>query len=285
MSNAYIRLGRLLGFCCLLLSTGAMAATECENNFSGSGDPRNAVTYSTFVTFPDLDVRSAMGQIQKIALDNHLEIGAQTFEGDQGKLTLLQKDVRGQKGFALMAAASKSSGRVALIAQVSGGLASSGDTLRRNMCDMLGKVRMDSAGAAIAEQTQQSAGGITDITATDLAKDVWQSLNATKNPELVAVKYTNRVYRVDGQVSGAMVGGFGGVDPSQPISMPFIVVAHASGIGTVDLGMSQITIMCHTAPDQFSRFARLHHKDYATVIGKVTSFDGTSLHLDCRYEK
>jgi len=111
------------------------------------------------------------------------------------------------------------------------------------------------------------------------------------NTELVEALYVNRTYRIDGQVSrpDGQTGGLGRafeiMDASRSISMPFITTVRAGVLGIGEKMQSRYSVNCNSAPAQFQRFANLRNADYATVIGKVTGFDGGTLQLDCRFEK
>lgn len=75
------------------------AADTCEANFKTSGDPRNGASFETFVTIPGLDNHSALGQMEKIAMDKGFKVGAEDYSGTVGTLTLIQKNTFMHQGF------------------------------------------------------------------------------------------------------------------------------------------------------------------------------------------
>lgn len=72
----------------VLLAPVALAQSECAKNFRESGDPRNGATYLSYVTIPNLDAHSALGQVEAIGLAAGLKVGAENYEGDSGTLVL-----------------------------------------------------------------------------------------------------------------------------------------------------------------------------------------------------
>jgi hypothetical protein len=99
-----------------------LAQGSCESNLKVRGDPRNGAAYVTFVTIPNLDIHSALGQIEKIALDNNLTPGAENYEGDVGTLTVVRKDksslLHQDKGFPILIKADKANSRLIMALQL-----------------------------------------------------------------------------------------------------------------------------------------------------------------------
>jgi hypothetical protein len=294
------------------------AATECGRNFTTSGDPRNGATFTTFVKLQGLDVRSAIGQVEKIAIDQGIQVGADQIDGGFGKVTMVVKDPSGGHDYPLVAIAQKTTGRVALVAKLNQGQIFNNDQVRDHMCDMLSKVRMDAAGASAAAATQQKIGSgkITDIKALDLAQEVASALKQKQDAADVTMKYAGRVFRIDGQVSRptdgmSLVGDMQIANVTKSFSIPYITEVHGGLLGIGPMVQTPVQIMCRTAPDQFSRFAVLRNRDYATLIATVVGFNGKGrpksmfvdnpmttngsvfsdqsyggiLNVDCRYEK
>jgi hypothetical protein len=257
------------------------AATECGHNFTASGDPRNGATYATFVKLSGLDVHSAIGQVEKIAIDQGIQVGADQFDGGFGKVTMIVKDPNGGHDYPLVAAAQKTTGRVTLIAQLNRDQIINGDLMRDHMCDILSKVKMDAAGANVAASTQKKIGSgqITDIKAVDLSLEVSEALRQKQDAAEITMKYSGKVYRIDGQVSrpNTGMGMFGELQiagATKSLSIPYITEVHTGLLGIGPMTPTRVQIMCHTAPDQFSRFVSLHDRDYATLIARIVNFNG-----------
>ena len=70
--NRFVALAIMLLVFLLVGMKTAYSQSECEANFKVSGDPRNGASYLTYVTIPHLDIHSALGQVEKAALDGGL---------------------------------------------------------------------------------------------------------------------------------------------------------------------------------------------------------------------
>lgn len=294
------------------------ASTECGGNFSTSGDPRNGATFTTFVKLQNLDIRSAIGQVEKVAADRGIVVGGEQFDGGLGKVTMVVKDPNGGHDYPLMAAAQKGNGHLTLIAQLNRDQIVDNDLMRDRMCDILSRVKMDAAGASVAAATQQKLGSgkITDIKAMDLSLEIAEALRQKQDAAEITMKYAGRVFRIDGQVSRPNTGTqmFSEIQiagATKTLSIPYLTEVHAGLLGIGPMTQTRVTVMCHTPPDQFARFVTLRDKDYATLIGTVIGFSGKArpksfivdnpltttgsilsdqsyggiLNLDCRFEK
>jgi hypothetical protein len=292
----------------LLLSIGlltvrtAFAQDQCVTNFKVSGDPRNGATYLTFVTIPNLDIHSALGQMEKIALDNDLATGAETYEGDTGTLTVVRKDksslLHQNKGFPILIKADKSTGRLIMALQLNQGQISTAENMQSFMCGMLTHVTMDSAGAAAAAaaHAETHSDEITNTTATALAQKLTRrAFSRALKPDDIENEYMGRVYRIDGQVSimmtpGEALGRSQSIqDGRNSIDIPFSTVGVKTGLLGTPAGAQTGQLICHSDPKQLDRFLALRNGDYATVIGKVVQVVpnqfAATLYLDCSFEK
>jgi hypothetical protein len=291
----------VFGIFLLLLFVGvtpSFAADSCEANFKASGDPRNGATYVTFVTIPNLDPHSALGQMEKIALDMGFVMGSENYEGDAGTLTVIQKDknnlLHPHPGFPVMIRANKADNRLAIALQLNQGQTTDPGSLRTMLCGMLSKVTMDSAGASVAaqEHAQTHSDEIVNIKAPDLAVQMGKAMiGHSLHPEIVESQYLGRVYRIDGQVRIEMTPGEAVAraqsiqDGRNTFDISYITTKAGLLGGRVD---THTAIVCHTDPKQAERFLALRNNDYATLIGKVVQFAGTTyggnLYLDCHFE-
>ncbi|WP_445144629.1 hypothetical protein [Dyella sp. Tek66A03] len=270
----------------LFITQVAFAQSECAANFKVEGDPRNGASYLTFVTIPNLDIHSALGQIEKNALDQDFKIGAENYSGDQGTLTIVHKDslLHPEKVFPIMIGAYEATNRLAITLRLNPGGTVSSDSMRDFMCSMLSKVTMDSAGVARAAEAraQTHSDEIINVKAPDLAFQLDKALAIhAAHPEYVAGLYIGKVYRIDGQVSipiGAHAVGAPSFDIQYITSKFRLLPGITRGID------SRTAITCRTDPKQAGRFIALRNDDYATLIAKVVQLEGTTLYLDCHFE-
>ena len=294
--------GLLLGFLLLGVKT-ACAQNECAANFKVSGDPRNGATYLTYVTIPQLDIHSALGQIEKTALDSGLAPGAESYEGDEGTLTVVRKDksslLHQNKGFPILIKANTSNNRLAMALQLNQGQVSTAEDMQTFMCGILTSVKMDSAGAAsaAAAHSQTHSDEITNITATELGQKLTKrAFTRNLNPQDIENQYTGRVFRIDGQVSissaigEALARSQSIQNGTNSIQIAFNTSKVKTGLLGTPAGAQTGQVICRsTDPKQLNRFMALRNGDYATVIGKVVQVTAdqfaATLYLDCHFEK
>jgi hypothetical protein len=303
VKNRFVAISTSMFLCCFfLVAKTALAQDECAANFKVSGDPRNGASYLTFVTIPHLEIHSALGQMEKIALDNDLAPGAENYEGDEGTLTVVRKDKSGllhqNKGFPILIKANKANNRLIMALQLNQGQISTAANMQSFMCGMLTHVTMDSAGAAAAAaaHAQTHSDEITNITATELAQKVTRrAWGRPLKPDDIENQYMGRVYRIDGQVAIIMTPGeaLGRSQSIQSgrnsIDISFNTSKVKTGLLGTPAGAQTGSITCHTDPKQLDRFLALRNGDYATVIGKVVQVVpnqfAATIYLDCHFEK
>lgn len=283
----------------------AFAQNDCAANFKVSGDPRNGASYLTYVTIPHLDIHSALGQVEKISLDNGLAPGAENYEGDEGTLTVVRKDKTGllhlnnqNKGYPILIKANKANNRLIMALQLNQGQVATAENMQSFMCGILTHVTMDTAGAtaAAAAHAETHSDEITNITATELAQKLTRrGWGRALNPTDIENQYMGRIYRIDGQVSimmtpGEALGRSQSIqDGRNSIDLAFNTSKVKTGLLGTPPGSQTGSITCHSDPKQLNRFLALRNGDYATVIGKVVQVVpnqyAATLYLDCHFEK
>lgn len=291
--------------------------SECSAHFSEKGDPRNGAQYHTYVTLPNIDVQSAIEQLEEIVSHKGMQTGATQLDAGIAGVEILAK-IPGVAGdFSMGALAQKATNQVHIMATLNRGQIASNDQMRDSMCSILSGFSTGtlSKTAAYAESKTTKPSEIIDIKATDLAKQVGKALKESDDTTQLGIKFNGRTYRIDGQVSrpsGSSLG-FELLTASQSNrTLTITYVTKTYGIFGPKVGdgvQTPVSITCRTAPDQFARFAALKNEDYATLIGKVVGFVGKTrsksifnnpsksrslfadrsyggtLLLDCRYEK
>jgi hypothetical protein len=292
----------LLGLLSLFVAKTSFAQNECATNFKVSGDPRNGASYVTFVTIPNLDIHSALGQMEKLALDQGFVVGAENYEGDEGTLSIARKDKSGllhqDKGFPILTKAIKGNNRLIMALQLNQGQTSTAENMQNFMCGMLTKVTMDSSGAAVAEaaHAETHSDEIVNTTATELAQKLTRrAFSRALKPDDIINQYMGRVYRIDGQVSIMMTLGEAVArsqsiqNGSKSINISYNTSKVKTGLLGSPAGAQLGSITCHSDPKQLDRFLALRNGDYATLIGKVVQVSpnqyAAALYLDCHFEK
>lgn len=281
----------LLGL--LTLPVAAGAAGTCEENFKTSGDPRNGAAFQTSVTIPGLSVRSALGQMQRIALDDKFEIGNEDIREQDGTLTILQKHSFTNRGFLIFIDA-KADGQVSIRSRLNRDQVAKPEDIRMGMCGMLGRLKTGAEGEAIANAAREKTGveKVHDYKAHDLAKELDKVVDSEQSKRgegaidmnRVYAKYLNKRFRIDGQV--ARKGEPDTMAPNMPLEIEWKTTG-ARGLlgGKEDAFMQRARpiIVCQLPNEQREYFDGLRIEDWATLTGKVTSFEGNVMTLQgCR---
>lgn len=295
-----------------LQGANAAAQDDCAANFKVGGDPRNGASYSAFVTIPNLDMRSSLGQIEAMAIKEKFKIGAETYSENEGQLTFVQEDkntlFKRSPGFPIFVNANRQTNQLSMKVRINRGQTIDDATMRGYLCGMLTKVTMDGKGAALAAEARAKThnGSIIDVKAEELSWEVQKAMfGHSDNPSLVEAQYVGRVYRVDGQVlahantTNIAVDHLNGI---HSFNMSFYL-QKPKGIESLLNGASEamkVGVECRTAADQEQRFLALRDRDYATLVGTVTKLvwsttdvmkpitsspgESGTLYLDCRFE-
>jgi hypothetical protein len=273
----------------------AAAQDECAANFKAVGDPRNGASYVTFVTLPNLDPHSALGQMQKIALERGFTLGAESYSGNEGNLTIIQNASLGlihtRQGYPILIKADQTTNQLWMALKLNQEQKITADSMRATLCGMLTRVTMDAAGAALAADThaQSHSDQIINVKAIDLADEIHKAMfwhNSAS--QTIGARYVGRTYRIDGQVFIAAAGvnrAFDDMNGVQSFDILYITAKPGLLVGKRD---QPIQIGCHTDAQQRDRFRALNNNDYATLIGTVTQFAGNglrgTLYMNCRFE-
>lgn len=271
----------------LLLAKAALAADSCEANFKVSGDPRNGASFDTSVTIPGLDMHSALGQLQQIALDGGFKIGAEDYKDSEGELVIARKDSFKVRGYPILLVANNDTGKVSIALRLHRGQMAKAEDMRSFMCGMLSKLKAGEEGKAIAAaaRAKTHTDQITDVKAPNLAYELEKAIRfkqSREQIETIEAQYVNRMYRIDGQIYTVSKSRYA----ADHRELAFVTTRRSGLLGIQESDTNQmirVSIVCVMAPDQAAYFDNLREQDFATVVGKVSSFDGHSLQLkDCK---
>lgn len=290
-----------------LLALPAIArAGACEDGFQAVGDPRNGLLFLGEVQKPGLSVRSALGQLQKIALDGGYQLGNESINGDTGELFFTQTTLSPPL---VLRARADSAGQVSLGTKLARGQHLQVAGARNEICSMLAKLKTGQEGEAIAAaRAKTGSGQIIDAEATKLSAEIGRDIRKTmaavnskgtlgnlligstnyatesERKEAFAplvAKYRGRKYRINGQVYTASRNEFSGE----------LVVAY---LVTQTRGLLKIRqssaynsnnflIQCVLAPDQAKFVLTLSGGDWVKLAGTVDKIDSEGMELrDCR---
>ena len=300
-------MNRILCFVGLLALSAAARAGTCEDGFEAVGDPRNGMLFMGQMQKPGLSVRSALGQMQKIALEEGYQVGNESITGNSGELLLTQNNLRTPLVWRVQA---DSSGRVSLGTKLARGQKMEVAGARTEICSMLAKLKTGKEGEAIAAaaRTKTGAGQIIDAEAPKLSAEIGRDIQKTmagvnskgvfgnlmvgssnyatdgeRNEAFapIVAKYKGRKYRIDGQIYTVSENQFSG-----EMEVAYLVT-QTRGLLAIRQSSSDnnnnFTIQCILAPDQAKFFTTLANGDWVKLAGTVNQIGTHGMVLkDCR---
>ncbi len=298
---------RMLFLAGLLALSAAARAGTCEDGFEAVGDPRNGMLFMGQVQKPGLSVRSALGQMQKIAQEEGYQIGNESIAGNSGELLFTQTNLRTPLVWRVQA---DSSGQVSLGTKLARGQKMEVAGARTEICSMLAKLKTGKEGEAIAAaaRTKTGAGQVIDAEAPKLSAEIGRDIPKTmagvnskgvfgnlmvgssnyatdgeRNEAFapIVAKYKGRKYRIDGQIYTVSENQFSG-----EMEVAYLVT-QTRGLLAIRQSSSDnnnnFTIQCILAPDQAKFFTTLANGDWVKLAGTVSQIETQGMVLkDCR---
>lgn len=298
---------RMLFLAGLLALSAVARAGTCEDGFEAVGDPRNGMLFMGQVQKPGLSVRSALGQMQKIAQEEGYQIGNESIAGNSGELLFTQTNLRTPLVWRVQA---DSSGQVSLGTKLARGQKMEVAGARTEICSMLAKLKTGKEGEAIAAaaRTKTGAGQVIDAEAPKLSAEIGRDIQKTmagvnskgvfgnlmvgssnyatdgERNEVFApivAKYKGRKYRIDGQIYTVSENQFSG-----EMEVAYLVT-QTRGLLAIRQSSSDnnnnFTIQCILAPDQAKFFTTLANGDWVKLAGTVSQIETQGMVLkDCR---
>ncbi len=295
----------LLGL--MALSAAAQAGT-CEGDFQAIGDARNGLLFMGMVKKPGLSVSSALGQMQKFAMDEGFTVGNESIVGGNGEVLFTR--TRDVKTPIVYRASANGSGEVTLGTKLARGQQMNPDEVRAKFCGALNGLKTGKEGEAIAAaaRAKSGSGQIIDAEAPKLSAEIGRDIQKTmrgvnskgafKNLMLgtsesatagerntafapIHAKYLGRKYRIDGEIYTISRNQFNG-----EMQIAYLVTQTRGLLGVRDsstFNSNNFTIQCILAPDQAKLFVALSEGDWVKLSGTVDKIDEGGMVLrECR---
>lgn len=300
----------LLALPVLALPALAHAGT-CEQDFKAVGDPRNGMAFVASVTMPGLSISSALGQLQKYAADEGMEVGSESIVGDNGEVFFTRtKDVKTPIVYHGQANAA---GQVGLSVKLARGQQMQTDDVRNDFCGVLNALKLGAEGESVAAaaRAQSGTGRVIDGEAPKLSADIGRDVKKTmagvnskgalgnvmigstnyategERKEAFApirAKYLGRNYRIDGQIYTISKNQFSG-----EMEIAYLVTQTRGLLGvrqSSTYNSNNFTIACTLAPDQAMLFSTLSEGDWVKLEGAVSDITTGGMNLrECRQSK
>lgn len=301
-------MNRLLCLAGLLAVSAAARAGTCEDDFQAIGDPRNGLAFMATVKKPGLSVGSALGQLQKYALDEGYAVGNESIVGNAGEVMFTRShDV---KTPIVIRAEANGAGEVSMGTKLARGQQVKPDDVRNSFCKVLNGLKSGKEGEAIAAavRAKTGSGQVIDAEAPKLSAEIGRDIEKTmrgvnskgafKNLLLgtnetatagergeafapIRAKYMGRKYRIDGQIYTVSENQFSG-----EMQIGYLVTQTRGLLGirqSATYNSNNFTIHCSLAPDQAKFFVTLAEGDWVKLVGTVNQIDTQGMELrDCR---
>jgi hypothetical protein len=278
----------LLAFIAACAASQAMAST-CEDSFREEGDPRNGVEYQATKSIADLSAMGALGQLGAIAAADGFNVHGIESVGAGGKLTIEQaKGVARPFLIHIEATPAGSAAQVSISTRLNRGVTAKQDDMRRNMCGMLHRVKSGAEGEQLAKAglQRQAAGGVVEISATELARDLHRLKKQVGGDQAgastISARHAGKKYLLDGQV-------YEPLDQGNRVDIWYRTYKEPGFLNSTEDQNSVYwaTIVCQMQSDQASRAMKLQGHDWAKLEGTASHYElGTPDRFvlrDCRF--
>lgn len=191
----------------LLLVSGQLLASDCDTNFSKSGNPFTGSTYSSHVVVGDLTATDALGQMRGILISEKMDVLTEDVE--TGTMLAEQRATGTTRAIPTIVTVSDDSAgaRVEMLVKTEKGVLAKAENMRSYMCELLAKLQGGDAGRAAATAGAQSQNSA-DLTQRDVfifSREIAREAN--KNAVAVNVRHKGRKYALKGRIEHIMEDG------------------------------------------------------------------------------
>lgn len=191
-----------------LVTVPAAHAQSCEATFSKKGNPVTGLKFTATANVADVSTPDAINQLRGIVLTRGYDVLAT--EADAGDLLLELPQTANRRSFPLVAKATTTgnSTTIELRANLKGGVFANADSVKSEMCAVLGALKGGAEGIAAANAGKSATGGgnaPTVMSAQMLADRL--SKERDKNANEIPLRYKGRSFTLDGVVDKVLRDG------------------------------------------------------------------------------
>ncbi len=260
---------RLIPLTCavaVLLRAGSAHAQSCDATFSKKGNPVTGLKYTAIVSVADLSTRDAINQIRGIVVARGYDVLAA--EPDAGDLLMEMPQAEARRSFPIVAKATVegSISTIQLRANLRAGVFTNNDSVKAELCGMLGALKGGAAGVKAAEQglTASATSKPTVMSAQMLADRV--SKERDQNVNEIALRYKDRAFTLDGLVSSIVRDG-------DRYTVIFdILSTEQKAIRAPGESQFKTDIVCQLAPGQSVYALTLKPRTKVTLTGTYSDY-------------
>ena len=187
MNCRVTRFSFFLTWSMLLMIRSALAQDACTANFTHGGNSKSGLTFGSSAAVTGINAASGIAQMKSIAAADGFEIGAESYQGGQGTLTIQQKSSTSARGFPAFITASDT-GNVAINMTLPAGMTAKPEDVRHELCGMLS--RLTSAGATNTSTAITSANPALTSTATTNRPTMASAFGPVESTKLCMANFT-----------------------------------------------------------------------------------------------
>lgn len=255
-----------------LLPAAPVRAQSCDATFSKKGNPVTGLKYAAMVSVADLTTPNAIRQLRGVVMTRGYDVLAT--EPDAGDLLMEMPQAANRRSFPLVAKATTSGGvtTVELRANLRGGVFANTDSVKAEMCALLGALTGGAASiaaAAAGENVSAAGAAPTALSAQMLADRV--SKERDRNVNEIPLRYKDRAFTLDGMVAQVIRDG-------EQYSVIFDIIPwERKAIRTPGESQFKTDIVCVLASGQSVYALTLKPKSKVTLTGTYREYRASPL--------
>jgi hypothetical protein len=255
-----------------LLPAASALAQSCDATFSKKGNPVTGLKYTAMASIADLTIPNAIRQLRGVVMARGYDVLAT--EPDAGDLLMEMPQAANRRSFPLVAKATTSGGAttVELRANLRGGVFANTDSVKAEMCALLGALTGGAEGvaAAAAGENASAAGTAPTVMSAQMLADR-VSKERDQNVNAIPLRYKDRAFTLDGMVAQVIRDG-------EQYSVIFDIIPwERKAIRTPGESQFKTDIVCVLASGQSVYALTLKPKSKVTLTGTYREYRASPL--------
>lgn len=243
-------------------------AQTCEDSFTKKGSPLSGVRYTAALTVPDLTPANAINQMRAIGPQHKLDV--LTTDAANGNMLMEIPETATHKSIPVVftAAAEGKASRAELLVKINKYAFSGEKSFKKEMCEMLAKLRGGKAGASAAAAGKNAVATSAPTKIDALMLSLQLARQAKNNAAVIPLRYANKSFTVTGRADYAIKDG-AGYRVAFDIPEPHEMLIRP---GPMD-PQFKIDISCMMAKDQTAYSLSLSKGDKIKLTGSYLDFN------------
>jgi hypothetical protein len=185
-------------------------ADSCDSGFEKKGNPLVGTRYIASVSLPGLTVESAIGQLRGIAIEKKMDVLSEDAAG--GSMLLEERESMAHKPIPVVISARREgdASRVEMTVKLNPGAFSSGDSMKKEMCGMLDRLKPGAAGEQLAAKGRSANAGAEIMEFDAFMLGAQFERQGQESPAALDARFKGKTLRIKGRAqSGAVTAADG----------------------------------------------------------------------------